>query len=793
MKKKLKIVFPVFCWILLCVCIPMKVSAASVSAVDTDGTERVFRLSLSQPGVANMSRALFAVWGDVNDQDDLIWYPAQLMSDGSYQYDVVVSDHGQTGGYTVHAYAEGTDGSMTYLGNTAFKVSSVTASAASAATARSVTVSNYNASGGTFQAWVQGIQSASGISQVQIPVWCASDQSDIRWYNADRMSDGSYMAEITTASHGYHSGTYQIHAYVRENNGNLTFVGGTTQEVSASANSGGNLSISERDGGSSYRIDLSGVQISGLSAVQFAVWAEPGDQDDLKWYNTSRASDGSYTYTVRISDHGQTGTYNVHAYAILSNGTAQMLTADTFQVASAGNASAKVQVTNVNQNAGTFDITVSNASAPGGVQLVQVPVWQASDQSDIMWYTAQSQGNGTYKVSANVANHNYHTGTYNIHVYVTSNSGARNFVCSTTADIKANEAAQPKVQVSNVNESAGTFDIIVSNASAPGGVQLVQVPVWQASDQSDIMWYNAQSQGNGTYKVSANVANHNNHTGTYNIHVYVTSSSGTRSCVCVTTADIKASSQSGSQATGKVQASRINDSQYRISLSAPGVSGSNAKVLFPTWSVTNDQDDLIWYEGVRSSDGVWYVDVDGRRHSSSGKFITHAYIEKNGQTTFVGDVSYTLSFSVQTRVAGDANGIIGSITNSSMDSGTKLRTCYNWVVNNLSYETLPIPLEPSEPGYTQEELYAIYGMEQRRGNCYCYAAAFAAMARQLGYSATMISGSVPLLSGGMGPHAWVEIYMNGATYVCDPESQHENPSYGFYMTTYATAPYPYQK
>ncbi len=682
MNKKLKKLFPVFCWILFCACLPMKVSAASVSALDTDGTQRVFQLCMTQPGVPNMSRALFAVWGDRNDQDDLKWYQAQLMNDGSYRCNISVADHGQTGGYTVHAYAEGADGSMIYLGNTAFQVSTVAPT--SAASARNVTTANYNASAGTFQAWVQGIQTSSGVSQVQIPVWCAADQSDIRWYNASRMSDGSYMAEVSVANHGYHSGRYQIHAYVRENNGTFTLVGGTTQEVSATAVSSGNLSISERDGGASYQIDLSSIQVPGMSGVRFAVWADQGGQDDLKWYDAFRSSNGGYTYTVSIGNHGQTGTYNVHAYAVLSNGAVQMLTAKTFNVASAGNASAKVQVTNINGNTGAFDIIVSNASAPGGVQMIQVPVWHAADQSDIMWYTAQSQGNGTYKVSANVANHNYNTGNYNIHVYLTTNNG-------------------------------------------------------------------------------------------------------TRSCVCVTSANISVSNKP------KVQASRISDSQYRISLSAPGVSGSNAKVLFPTWSVANNQDDLIWYEGVRSSDGVWYVDVDGRRHNSSGEFITHAYIQTNGQSTFVGGVNYTLKFSVQTRVASDANGIIGSITNSSMDSGTKLRTCYNWVVNNISYQTLPIPLQPSEPGYTQEEWYAIYGMEQRRGNCYCYAAAFAAMARQLGYSATMISGQVPLLAGGMGPHAWVEIYMNGATYICDPESQHENPSYAFYMTTYATAPYRYQK
>ena len=67
MTKKLKTLFPVFFWILLCVCIPMKASAAnySLSASDFDGTQRLFRLALSQNAVSDVSRALFAVWAEV--------------------------------------------------------------------------------------------------------------------------------------------------------------------------------------------------------------------------------------------------------------------------------------------------------------------------------------------------------------------------------------------------------------------------------------------------------------------------------------------------------------------------------------------------------------------------------------------------------------------------------------------------------------------------------------------------------------------------------------------------------
>ena len=591
MNRKWRRFFPVLFWMLLCVCIPMKASAAnfSLSALDVDGTQRIFRIAMNQSEIPNVYQTLFAVWGDQGGQNDLKWYRADEMMDGSYLCDVPVSNHGETGSYTVHAYVESTDGYLYMMGDTGFQVAEMQQPSYEAY-ARNVTAANYSASGGSFQVWVQGVQAASGVSQVQIPVWCSADQSDIQWYIADRMSDGSFMAEVSAANHGYHTGRYQVHAYVLENNGTLTFVGSTTQDVSSGFSvSNGNLTVAERGGGSSYQIDLYGASIPGLSGVQFAVWAEQGGQDDLVWYQATPYTDGSFSCTVPISNHGQAGNYNVHAYAVLSNGSVQMLRAATFYVEN--NLSANVQVANINENTGTFDIFISNVSAPGGVQTVQVPVWHAADQSDIRWYTAQLQSNGTYAVTANVANHNYNSGNYNIHVYVTANGGAMSCVCGTTANIR---------------------------------------------------------------------------------------------------------------------------------------------------------------------------------------------------------VSYTLDFAVQTRVAGDANAVIGSITNGSMDSGTKLRTCYNWVVNNISYQTLPIPLQP-EAGYSQEEWYAIYGLEQRRGDCYCYAAAFAAMARQLGYSATMISGSVPLYSGGWGSHAWVEIYMNGATYICDPESQYEYPGYGFYMTTYATAPYAYRK
>ena len=53
-----------------------------------------------------------------------------------------------------------------------------------------------------------------------------------------------------------------------------------------------------------------------------------------------------------------------------------------------------------------------------------------------------------------------------------------------------------------------------------------------------------------------------------------------------------------------------------------------------------------------------------------------------------------------------------------------------------------------------------------KGNCYCYAAAFWAAARQLGYDAKIVSGTY---GQERAPHGWVEIYEDGIRYTYDVE------------------------
>ncbi|MDO4622793.1 MAG: transglutaminase domain-containing protein [Eubacteriales bacterium] len=66
------------------------------------------------------------------------------------------------------------------------------------------------------------------------------------------------------------------------------------------------------------------------------------------------------------------------------------------------------------------------------------------------------------------------------------------------------------------------------------------------------------------------------------------------------------------------------------------------------------------------------------------------------------------------------------------------------------------------------EYFADYGFDNRRGNCYMFAAQFTEMARVLGYEAYQIKGFVPNYDGSDDPHSWVEVIIDGEVYVCDP-------------------------
>ena len=306
----------------------------------------------------------------------------------------------------------------------------------------------------------------------------------------------------------------------------------------------------------------------------------------------------------------------------------------------------KISIQNNNPKTGTFDVVVSEVSAPHGVQEVKLPTWSSErGQDDIVWYTATKQANGTYKLTVNAANHRGSTGEYNVHLYYVQGDGKLVGVGGTTAKVSVVKP-EGKLTIANNDPKTGTFDVIVSEVSSPQGVREVLLPTWSNENgQDDIIWHKAQRQSDGTYKFTVRSSEHKNSVGDYSVHLYYVQNDGKMVGVGGTTT--KVTRASVAKPEGKLTIANNNPKTGTFDVIVSEVSSPQGvrKVLLPTWSNDQGQDDIIWHKAQRQSDGTYKFTVRSSEHKNSvGDYSVHLYyIQNDGKLVGVGGTTTKVS------------------------------------------------------------------------------------------------------------------------------------------------------
>ena len=306
----------------------------------------------------------------------------------------------------------------------------------------------------------------------------------------------------------------------------------------------------------------------------------------------------------------------------------------------------KISIQNNNPKTGTFDVVVSEVSAPHGVQEVKLPTWSSErGQDDIVWYTATKQANGTYKLTVNAANHKGSTGEYNVHLYYVQGDGKLVGVGGTTTKVSV---AKPegKLTIANNDPKTGTFDVIVSEVSSPQGVREVLLPTWSNDQgQDDIIWHKAQRQSDGTYKFTVRSSDHKNSVGDYSVHLYYIQNDGKLVGVGGTTT--KVTRASVAKPEGKLTIANNNPKTGTFDVIVSEVSNPQGvrEVLLPTWSNEQGQDDIIWHKAQKQSDGTYKFTVRASEHKNSvGDYSVHLYyIQNDGKLVGVGGTTTKVS------------------------------------------------------------------------------------------------------------------------------------------------------
>lgn len=394
---------------------------AEIKASDTNGKETLYTLSainITMPSALKGVR--FAVWSSSGGQDDLIWYEGKKETNNVWTAVADIRKHKTSGEYNVHVYATLLDGGLKCIGATGFTVTQPKAA---------ITVGDYNENKGVFDIVLENITSPSGVTKVEVPVWCAKDQSDIHWYEAERQNDGTYKTTVNISKHKYATGNYKIHTYVSTGNGMRAFAGAASEKMITLPK----MEISAVDSNgkeTTYALKVTNVTMLGaIRSVQFAVWSDINGQDDLIWYQGIKGANSIWTATADVRKHKTAGFYNVHVYATLADGSLRCLGASGFTV-SKGTVT-DISIQNYDDITGCFRVDMK-AEAASGITKIEVPVWCAENQSDIRWYEAEKRKDGSYYVDVDPQYHNYHSGLYKIHVYITMQNGVRAFAKSTS-------------------------------------------------------------------------------------------------------------------------------------------------------------------------------------------------------------------------------------------------------------------------------------------------------------------------------------------------------------------------
>ena len=170
------------------------------------------------------------------------------------------------------------------------------------------------------------------------------------------------------------------------------------------------------------------------------------------------------------------------------------------------------------------------------------------------------------------------------------------------------------------------------------------------------------------------------------------------------------------------------------------------------------------YTGLaKNANGTWYV-KNGSLDLTLRTAVTISGVDYN----ILNGKAYKVS-SEKDRTLYRALKLVTKITDSSMTKAQKLRACWNHIRTSYGERN---PRIPHSHGAGWAELYANDIFVSGAGNCFSYGAAFAYMAKAVGYSKCYACNS--------GGHGWAEV--DGLVY--DPEWSMHNSHYTYYGMSY---------
>ena len=385
----------------------------TITKSESDGTFTITAKNLQ--GFDSYKEVKIPFWSHANGMKDIIWYTPSRQEDGSYTVTAKASDHENADGkYEAQVFYVDANGQNKFV-----KKAFIDYTAPKPSADLTITKSEKD---GTFTITAKNLQGFDGYKEVKIPFWShANGMKDIIWYTPTRQVDGSYTVTAKASDHENADGQYEAQVFYVDAKGQNKFVKKDFIDFKNQSRPTASLLIqnNNKDTGTFDILIKDVYNPKGVRTVQVPTWSDKDGQDDIRWYEATRQSNGDYKVSVKASDHkNSTGKYHIHLYYIQNDGSRVGVGSTTTEV-EFRNAQTKTQtgIKNVNSGAGTYTVTVDQAPQGRRIKNIRVAAWSQAHQENLYWYSTAPSGMHT-EVQVSAANHQYQSGNYTTHVYV---------------------------------------------------------------------------------------------------------------------------------------------------------------------------------------------------------------------------------------------------------------------------------------------------------------------------------------------------------------------------------------
>ena len=326
---------------------------------------------------------------------------------------------------------------------------------------------------------------------------------------------------------------------------------------------------------------------------------------------------------------------------------------------------------------GDVSVVISNVSDQNGVLGVSVPIWsEKNGQDDIIWYNATRLNNGNYKVNVSLTDHKNERGLYNVHLYYVETNGKLVGVGGTTYTVPA-----------KVEETHTTTSYSLPDSGTYTFKERTGIKAEPRVASPELAYYVAGMSVNYDKIVSGDG---------YQWLSYL-SYNGNRRYVAVAKL-----AQQESKPSGTINIENLSNLGFDVHIT--NVSGGDKaiqSVSVPVWTAKDGQDDLVWHQADRQSDGSYKVRINVSDHKAeAGEYIVHLYYVQDGKMVGIGGTSTTVPVQNATRHNLPASGsytftartgiktqpLVANPDVSYYDAGMSVN--YDKVVNNDGYTWL---------------------------------------------------------------------------------------------------------